>query len=976
MLDAETFLARIVPADGYIAFAYKGPNFRAMAHRFFPYQDLTDAANWMRYVSHKIDVWYAVASYKDAAQAKTDGNGNPIYKGKRDQANTVSLKCFWYDADISRPGDNKSPDQVYTDDLHVTRWLAQAKTQGLPIPNLWIRSGYGVHLYWVLDTPLPRVEWITHAQRFRQLLINTGARGDIGVSTDCARILRIPESWNHKVPANPTQCYDMTPPAIEQRLPDYKTQDFIKLLPVSTGTKQLTGSPAAPVNRSPLLSAAKAGLARAPHDFKLIANRCPQVARSLAEAGATDARPLWHLMLNLAYLCGDKQSAHDIGSAHPTYSVADTDNKWDQTEAEHQHKDFGAPFCASFDSARPGICSMCHHWQKITSPYSLGLLDDPTTTGLPSGYRHGQDALEIYLKDGWTKLVEGAVSNPKLFRHGDTYRLLFDYTFAGRASHVVINDKDISSTVDKLRGLLVTQGVSLNYTTTIPFGKFIMAWIEELRKHTVVELRPPFGWVTNTDGTYLGLSVAGTFYGADGSENEALTGDPKIHEFYQPRGNIDTWKKSVEFVVGTRPDLQATFAVAFAAPIMELVGESGILSIWSKESATYKTSVFHSGSSVWCDPIRGTSAIRDTTNSVQQSLMQTRFMPVFWDEVHIDTPEQRATMVEMFFNITQGRGRARLDQKMEQRDPGQWRTMMATASNHPMSDLIEQDRQGTDAGTLRVFEYRFAVPSGPTTGPNIAGEAQYHYGHAGRVYAKWLAQNVDRIKTNIKQVREIIKEKLEARRLEGPKGNERFYIASIVGIVVGAAIAKHLGLVNLQPSGILNFLLDRFIEQRAEREENNPVHDEAMWLSRNFEKFVSDHTEHLLVTQSFIPRGRPRAGLPQDRVRVLKQPGPKCVYAKIHIGLDDAEMRFDRQDFIKWCFANGLSYKGLLEVMQRDWSVSDKVRNILAKSTDWASGGQVYYHRVPLTRPELSHHLGWGTPVSTGTNVVPLTGGT
>jgi hypothetical protein len=147
-----------------------------------------------------MDVWYGLASYK-LAEPKFDKNGNQYFKGERTQANADKLSCLWYDADVSRPGDGKDPARCFPSIAAVEEWVDGFKD--LLQPNLWVRSGYGVHLYWVFDQPLPKAEWQLRAERLKAGLIANNARGDIGLTTDAARILRPPNTRNHKVPSQP-----------------------------------------------------------------------------------------------------------------------------------------------------------------------------------------------------------------------------------------------------------------------------------------------------------------------------------------------------------------------------------------------------------------------------------------------------------------------------------------------------------------------------------------------------------------------------------------------------------------------------------------------------------------------------------------------------------------------------------------------------------------------------------------------------
>jgi len=165
--------------------------------------DIPEATGFIRWADGKnMDVWFGLASYK-LATANTDKNGATFYKGERTAANVDRLQCFWYDADIKRDGDGKDPNRCFADFAALDRWVKQLPQHGVPMPSLWVRSGYGMHLYWPLAAPLTRSEWQPTANHFKSCLIAAGARGDVGVIADAARILRPPNTRNHKVPSQP-----------------------------------------------------------------------------------------------------------------------------------------------------------------------------------------------------------------------------------------------------------------------------------------------------------------------------------------------------------------------------------------------------------------------------------------------------------------------------------------------------------------------------------------------------------------------------------------------------------------------------------------------------------------------------------------------------------------------------------------------------------------------------------------------------
>ena len=975
-LNAEEFLNRVIPLNGpHIAFAIKGP--ASMSHRFWPRDEVSAAADWMRHTARSTDVYIAVAAYTEPR--------------RRQAKNAHSIQCFFVDADIKREGDGKDPGKAYADLNELVAWVKHLRDGfGMPFPNLWINSGYGMHLYWVLDQPMGAEFWMPQADALKALLVASGAKGDIGISGDVARILRAPQSFNHKVAGSPAACLDVTP--AQSRLPDaYPINDIIQVLHPYYGSKrpglgaglgaqQNPGSAQqrATSRNSTLVNAAKAGLERAPRDIAIIAENCRQVRTTLEEHGANDGRPLWHLMVNLAYACKQPEMAHRLGDAHPKYTEEETNAKLEQTDQEHQDKDFGAPFCRTFNAARPGICEDCPHWQKIDSPYSLGIKVD--TAGLPTGYRRHEGWIEqeVEGKDGgqfWIKLVMGDVGEPHLVKLPEGgYRLEFDYTRAGHTSRVAFDEKQLSSRIDTTTQLFAPQGVSLNRDNALAWGDFMRSWIEHLRDSIKVEDAPPsFGWLPDDKDGYEGLSVGGTFYAADGTTKPALVGDPKIHAAYIPRGTVEGWSEVARFVLDGRPELQVIAAAAFGAPIMEFTGVSGCLNIWSRESGARKTSAFMTGAAVWCNPRTGMSSLRDTTNAVQHSLSETKFMPVYWDEIQTASKENLAAMIENFFNITQGRGRARLDSNIRAREVGQWRTLFLTSSNIPIAELISHARAATDAGNVRVFEYR-VEPKGKALAHagTVVQNTERHYGQAGRMYAAWIAQKWQQVRDLVVATMRDIEEKVG-----GIEASERFYVSAVAATITGARIARHLQLYQFDVDAIAQFLIAEFMRQRNERQSYYPKSEEEDF-TQQFNRFCADHTDAILVVQTYPKSGNQAQRRLLNAGVIIKhlQPNINIKHALIYIGLEDAELRFEHQALQEWCRRVGNPFRPLLEYVIKNWGFTgeEKRHNIIAKGTPYASGGNVTYYRLSLRRPELAHYLTvWGSasPPS-GDNVVPL----
>ena len=95
------------------------------------------------------DAYFALASF-------IDDSG-------RTNANAEQLNCFFLDLDcgLGKPYADQSAGLVALKEF--------VKKTKLPKPTVIVNSGRGVHAYWVVEQPLPKVEWKQLAEGFKAL---------------------------------------------------------------------------------------------------------------------------------------------------------------------------------------------------------------------------------------------------------------------------------------------------------------------------------------------------------------------------------------------------------------------------------------------------------------------------------------------------------------------------------------------------------------------------------------------------------------------------------------------------------------------------------------------------------------------------------------------------------------------------------------------------------------------------------------
>ncbi|GAG06226.1 unnamed protein product, partial [marine sediment metagenome] len=142
--------------------------------------------------------------------ATRDGQG-----GKKE--NIIHIPCVWADVDYK-----KTPREIIADRLKKFPFK----------PSIIVRSGGGIHLYWLLKEPAEKEDIAKIEDVNRRITSQLG--GDFG-ACDAARILRIPDTTNHKYPA---KCE-----VAQLNQYTYELSDFLSILPeVPTQTKETQAS--------------------------------------------------------------------------------------------------------------------------------------------------------------------------------------------------------------------------------------------------------------------------------------------------------------------------------------------------------------------------------------------------------------------------------------------------------------------------------------------------------------------------------------------------------------------------------------------------------------------------------------------------------------------------------------------------------------------------------------------------------------
>lgn len=855
----------------------------------------------------KKDTYFALASWKQGFHE--DPSGKKLKDGRpkkvlRVGSNVDELKALWFDIDFK---------DGYPDAKGVVLALQAFCTEtGIPAPSILIHSGNGIHAYWPLTESIPVKRWQGLAQGLKNAGIEKGLRFDHTCTADSCRVLRPPGTVNWKDPTNPKRVKVLysrpelfDPAVMEGLLQGFQTAPTRAVSPSGTTT----------VYDEFTAGVAKGMGAMPPASFEIIQKHCA-VSKHIAEThGKDQSEPEWVATLQMLKFCEDADLwVHAVSDGHPGYDANATNEKWHQ----RLENTAGPTLCSTFESYHPELCKKCPRHGFIKTPLQVGAESTEKVGGHPFGWRTSENGrfterfMVVQNAEGqnekkWLKVISYAFENFRTTRSFATNQVEHRLDVPGVVNDLTIPGEALGNQ-NKLVEHMALHGVAFRGKEAVAFKELMATWLKTLQdaKH-VAEVTEQLGWVVK-DKVYEGFSAGGTTFYADGRiRNDVRTAKEfqAVAKFYEPSGELEPWKKVTAFIAEqNNPAFTALVSSAFAAPILHFTGVSGgILSIVSRESGVGKSSALKASQAVWGSPTHGINAIDDTPKSVARKLGFLHNLPAYWDELRGKAAIEG--FLTLAFQVTQGKEKTRLDQSASLREVHTWETMLIVASNDSVFDAMGNFAIGSDAGVARTFEIIVDPYNTSASRAEVAilfEALNLNYGHAGRVYAEYLATNVELVRNRVQRMR------VKLGRATQERPAERFWLAMMASIIVGAQIADECNLMHFDIRTLTSYLVNNMTRLRGRTEQSMASSDPLEILGT----YIQQHQDKLLHVDKFpAPRQNTMNYMPE----IIGGP-PKSAKIIVHMARDEKKVRFARSDFVRWLQSRGMPESLLTTMME------------------------------------------------------------
>lgn len=810
------------------------------------------------------EVWFSVATFVSPQR-------------KADQA--VCIRALYLDLDC---GDGKDYD---TQKEAIEALIAFKNEYGLPRPCI-INSGNGVHIYWISAWDLDLPTWRGYAERLKHACKVFGLRADNKVTTDAARVLRVPGTHNRKDALNPKMVESVY--WSDNR---YDLGDMVMSLPE---VPEPAAQPATldigpkPAHLGGAQEWQKGHSAMPPGDADEIANKCAALAQVRDSKGQV-SEPHWHSALQLLNHCADADSvAQDWSSGHEQYDP----NEVARRLQRHRDGEIGPTLCATFDDVAPGACDGCPHRSKISSPIRLGrqltpIVEDggdggdvlyadavrhehrgerPVPTGdsgvgdvshnsedvpkeaggppsepaTPPGWRVGEEGVWFYGYAGDDEPKQ-ALSIPMFLesvgRLGYTgAEAVVRWRTPAKKTWRKAN-MPLTALVDKktmatwLANNAITQFLSIEK---------VMVYIRDAANALALDIDPEliaqrFGWNEN-GGFFIGHREVT----ATGIEEVRVADEvpSKMKRMMVVKGDKQAWVDATEVYNDERYWAQAFALLAsMASPIIKLADWQGAVLSLAGDSGTGKTTASQFGLSVYGQPNGLTLSPQDTENSMGANFNFANNLPMSLDDI---SGKHTKKLPDLIYMAANGYAKGAMTQTRKLRETGTWCFCLTITTNNPVMDL-PQEALG-EAQRRRTLELYFTEKLDRQDAAKLHAVMRDNYGVVADDLLSAYCRNKERIRDMAHEACDHYQES------GGIDDANRFGVWLIAAAQVAGSIAEQLGLIKFDYRPVIAQVAKRLQSASSKMQAPESMASEciAEYIARNNGKFSKHDGEKFI----------------------------------------------------------------------------------------------------------------------------------
>ena len=815
------------------------------------------------------------------------------------------MLAFFFDIDAGT-GENKH----YTTQDEILSALEQFLfATSLPNPFV-VSSGYGIHVYWIIDAPMESVAWREPAERLFWLAQQHGLHVDPSRTTDQSSVLRVPGAFNLKDPKHPRRVEMLAAGTVGPEflirlnaLTANYTPSAANSFPKGNGAARGNGMGVAWDGRHP------------PADE--VADVCEHM-RTFRDSRGNILEPAWHAGIGTIKHCDNGQDkAHEWSSGYPGYTKEETQAKLDAWTLP-------PPGCEKIDknSGDPAICARCPFADLAKNPILIANKvyeqkhqpQNGSTTLTPPC-----DPPPPYVLDmtrGVKEKKAGLICEWPMFPiHWVTATsnescLSLWMVKPRREDWVQIEVMNDELELKNLASALRDKDVVVSPKHVKHMHGYMLAYLKELHKHqdslkqydyvgwetkqpkladinTPIELGDPKYFIlygrriSVVDGSVIPCVMTRNTQLEGMSREGSLAQQIALMEFYNKPGYIAQ---------------QFTIAASLATPFFRFSNQHGMLICLTGDTGSSKSTGAFFAASLWGHPeLFGISGTRSnaTDKARQERGAVLRNLPFVVDEITLLEPE---VMREIVLSATQAGSRSRLKATGEFRQTrgGHKSNLTICTSNSSLVQTVTTNSPTGQASIMRIFEIKVEQNDArsKTEADDVIAQLNVNYG--------WIGEDMlRRCLPYTKVIREKFLEIL--RQLEADINatqEERFMTAAAATALLGIKLGNKLGYFRFSYKVMRDWLINVQIPAMRgivaiEREHQSP------------EAILNEYLEAINPNICRINKNM------RNETEVLYT--PPYVECKARYEIAKGILYARSVPFIEYCIAHHYDYSGILQ---------------------------------------------------------------
>lgn len=788
-MDTVTFLRSVWPSEGHycIALFHRKGERTWWEHESF--DDVQAAARFALARGKTQDTYFTVHALRqprvwDATKVRGDKVGAWTY---RTHANMLSCKVFFGDGDVG-------PDKPYTTLAEAVLGLkAFCGKTGLPKPTM-VKSGRGLHIYWVLDRALPSLVWREHAVKLKQLCAAAGFHLDPSRITDQASVLRVPGTFHLKDPANPLAVVVLHDGGV------HDTDEFLATLDRGTLFVPLPGEFAK--------GEVPEGWGGQPPPFVDLGHACGLVRYAFRNPHEVN-EPQWYQLLGLVRHVQDgPRWCHNMSKGHPDYVEAETDAKLHQLNVAAGGK-LGPTTCAKMADVFGGeTCAKC--WYK----------GHPTSSPLAASRRLPKKNVDPGIPDPpapWSRIKDGGIlfspddgTAPRVICEYDLYPKIIVRDELNKRREIVwvidlpntgLHEFSTAAGViydgKQMQEVMANAVMFTDYDNLKYIRQYMSAYIKSLQKHAQEsEQQTHLGWTPD----YKSFIMPDKAYISGGTRPAVVSASvANASQYIRREGSLNKQVELMKFYDKSDYVRQQFFiACGLASILFYATGHYGVICNLTGNSGASKSTSLYTAAGFWGDPmgfaLDGTSE-GQTIRARQARVHIQHNLPVMIDEITLMARDEARTLA-MAITQRSVRGSMGKDQQLRKTELTQKSSIMMTTSNNSLHELISGAGAAGTAGAMRVFEVGIDVPTidSKRTADEYMRGIKTHFGHIGPEFLSYVLANQDTV------VKRVIEAVAEIDALADASAAERFWSGLIGATMTAVRIAFEQGLLPFKPA--------------------------------------------------------------------------------------------------------------------------------------------------------------------------------